>query len=156
MADLMCNHIGFGEFASLAAAAAETLTHITEERGIEVDASVGRTIERPHCRLRETAAALLRARKQTQTRHAVLLAAVPEDFGPRVLGIAENSGNEITHLVLWPAGPARGRLIGLLVVPAAVDEFGATNQHARIDTERPADQAEHDDGSNAEPAATDR
>ena len=41
-------------------------------------------------------------------------------------------------------------------MPAAVDQLGPADQHAWIDAERPADQAEHDDSSNTEPAAPDR
>ena len=63
----------------------------------------------------------------------------------------------------WPVSsvgaPVRrvGLPVGLLVLRAAAgDHFGAADQHARIDAERPADQAEHDHGADAEPAAADR
>src|SRR5665811_31634 len=38
----------------------------------------------------------------------------------------------------------------------AADDLGTANEHARIDSERPADQAEHNDSSNAEAAAAHR
>ena len=41
-------------------------------------------------------------------------------------------------------------------MPAAVHHLGAADEDARIDAERPADQAEHDDCSDAEAAAPDR
>ena len=48
--------------------------------------------------------------------------------------------------------------VWLLVLRAAAADhhFGAADQDARIDAERPADQAEHDHGADAEPAAADR
>ena len=52
-----------------------------------------------------------------------------------------------------PGAPG-GRLIGLLaMLAAAADKFRAADQDARIDAGRPADQAEHDNGSDAEAAA---
>jgi hypothetical protein len=85
-----------------------------------------------------------------------LLPAILENFGPCVFGIAEHGGNEIAHLVLWRAGLLRRRLIGLLLVTAAVYQLGPANQYAWINTERPADQTEHDDSSNTEAASPDR
>jgi len=48
------------------------------------------------------------------------------------------------------------RTILLLVRRATTDDLGAADQYARIDAERPSDQAEHDYCSNTESAATDR
>ena len=42
------------------------------------------------------------------------------------------------------------------MVPGAVHHLGAADQDARVDAERPTDQAEHDDGSDAQAAAPDR
>src|SRR5690349_6268449 len=55
MPDLVSNHIGFRELASLAVAPTESNLHVAEEGGIEVDAPVVRAIERAHRRLRKTA-----------------------------------------------------------------------------------------------------
>src|SRR5215831_2342745 len=157
MTDLVRNHISFGKFATLAAATAEPITHVTEERGIEINASVIRTVERPHGRLREAATTLNRAGVQSQPRHAVLLTAVLENFGPRVFGVPEDRGDEISHLVARLAGLLRRwRLIRLLLMSAAVHEFGSADQYARINTECPTDQPEDDDSSNTEAAAPDR
>src|SRR5215468_10796307 len=41
-------------------------------------------------------------------------------------------------------------------MPAAVHDLGAADQDARIDAERPAEQAENDDGSDPDAAAADR
>jgi hypothetical protein len=41
-------------------------------------------------------------------------------------------------------------------VPAAVHHLGAADEDARIDAERPTNQAEHDDCSDSEAAAPDR
>src|SRR5262245_22268477 len=53
MTDLMRHHISFGEFATLPTATTELVSHVTEERGIEVNAPVIRTVKRSHCRLRK-------------------------------------------------------------------------------------------------------
>src|SRR4029078_12347719 len=58
MTDLMRNYVSFGEFARLATATAKARLDIAEERGVEINAPVVRTIERPHGRLRHTATAL--------------------------------------------------------------------------------------------------
>ena len=132
-------------------------SHVAEERGVEIDAPVVRAIERPHRRLREAAAALDRAGVQPQPRRAVLLPAALEDFASTYLRYCRAPRRRNR-----PSGPsarrsaAAGWLVGLLVVPAAVHDLGAADQDARIDAERPADQAEHDDGSDAEAAAPDR
>src|SRR5262249_44335570 len=143
-------------FASLAAAAAETLAHIAEERGIEIDAPIVRTIERPHCRLGIAAATLDRARIKTQTGNAVLLSAVLENFGPGIFGVAENRGDEVAHLISRLAGLLWRRLGGLFGMPSAVHQLGAADEDAWIDAQRPTYQAEHDNGSNPEATATDR
>src|SRR5450759_2714988 len=57
VADLVRNHIGLGEFASLAAATAKAHAHVAEERSVEINALVGRTIEPvsyTHLRAHET------------------------------------------------------------------------------------------------------
>ena len=64
MTNLMRDHIGFRELAGFAAAAVEAHLHVLEERGVEIDALIGRTIERPHRRLRETAGGLSRSIEQ--------------------------------------------------------------------------------------------
>src|SRR5512139_545739 len=156
VSDFVRDHISLGEVASLATKAAEASADVAEERGIKINAPVVRTIKRSHCRLCETATALHRARIQPQPWHAVLLAGAFKNFSPCIFGIAEHGRDEIAHLVLRRAGTLRRLLIGLLIVSSAVDEFGASDQHARIDTERPTDQTKHDDGSNADTAAPDR
>src|SRR5262249_6308214 len=47
-------------------------------------------------------------------------------------------------------------LVWLLDMPAAVHDLGAADQDAWIDAERPAEQAENDDGSDPDAAAADR
>jgi hypothetical protein len=58
MTDLVGDHVSFGEFAGLAGAATEALLNVTEERGIEINASIVRAVERSHRRLREAATTL--------------------------------------------------------------------------------------------------
>ena len=58
-----------------------------------------------------------------------------------------------------PALGLGGAAIGLIarrLAAAAVENFGAADQDARIDAEGVADKAEHDQGADAKPAAADR
>src|SRR5665811_1484811 len=45
MTDLVRNHVSLGEFAGLAATSLETNTHVAEERSVEINALVGRTVK---------------------------------------------------------------------------------------------------------------
>ena len=153
VADLMRDHIGLGELASLAGAAAEAHLHVAEERRVEINAPVVRAVERPHRGLRKAAAALLAAGIEPQPRRVVLPAAGPEYFAPGVLGIAEHGGDELAGPVARHAGPPRRRPVLLLVLRAAADDLRAADQNARVDAGRPADQAEYDRGSDADAAA---
>src|SRR5450756_335919 len=148
--DLMRDHIGLREFAGVALATVKARLDLTKKRHVEIDAPVGRTIKRPHRRLRGAAAALLRAGEQPQPRRSILLAARPENFAPGVLGIAQHGCDELTHRVGRRAGAPAGRPVWLLVARSAADKFRAADQHAGIDAGRPADQPKHDDGSNTE------
>src|SRR5262245_44502825 len=99
MTDLVGDHISFGEFAGFAGAATEALLNITEERGIEINASIVRAVERSHRRLREAATTLDHTRVKTKTRHAVPLPALLENFLPSVLCVPEYGGDKIAHLI---------------------------------------------------------
>ena len=69
---------------------------------------------------------------------------------------AEDLADELAHLVARRAGLARRPARLLVVLPATGEHLGAADQQARIDPERIADDAEHHDGADAEPAPTDR
>src|SRR5450759_5135527 len=139
--DLVRDHIGLREFAGVAGATVKARLDLTKKRRVEIDAAVGRTIKRPHRRLREAAAALLRAGEQPQPRRAVLLSAAPENFAPGVLGIAKHGCDELTHRVGRRAAAPVGRPVWLLVMRDTADEFRAADQDARIDAGSAADQA---------------
>ena len=109
MADLMRDHIGFRELAGLAAAAVEAHLHVVEERGVEIDALVARTIERPHGGAGKAAAAVaFDAAVEHQARRPVAVTARLEDVAPDVLGIADNGGDKIAGAVARRAGARRG------------------------------------------------
>ena len=65
-----------------------------------------------------------------------------------------------TNWPVWSVGapvlPRRLPVRLLVVRAAAADDFGAADENAGIDAERPADQAEHHHGADAEAAAPDR
>src|SRR5882762_3016782 len=161
MADLVGNHIGLRELAGFAFAAAETGLDLAEERGVQVDLLVGRTIEGPHRALRRPAARCLGlALVEDEHRLAIGLAVPLEDVGPFRVNVAENGRDESPDVIAWLAGPPRlpaRRLHWLLNVGAAAGkDLGAADQDARIDAEGPADQAQHHNGADPEPAATPR
>src|SRR6185369_15656725 len=157
MTDFMRDHVGLGEFACFSAAAAEARLDVAEERGIEINAPVVRTVERSHGCLRHAAATLHDTRIQSQPRHSILLAVLLENFLPGIFCVAENGSDKIAHLVgRLACRLPRLRLVGLLLVSAAVHNLSPADQNARVDTERPADQSENDDGSDPHAAAADR
>src|SRR4051794_27705370 len=159
MADLVRHHIGLCELAGARArvAAAEAALEIAEEGRIEINLLVGRAVERAHRGLRH--AALIGARRageHHQRRGAVALAALLEHVLPDDLGRAEDARHELAHLVARRAGLAGGLGLLLLVSAAAADHLSAADQQARVDAERVADDAENDDGADAETTATER
>src|SRR3954469_6303488 len=158
MAGLMGDDVGGGEVTGgLAGAAAKTRLDLAEETGVEEDGPVGRTIERSHRRLRPAAApAIGDVAEQHDLRTGKGLARGLEDLAPAVVDLAEDAGDHAAHLVGRRAALGRGGLaIGLVGrrLAAAGEDLGAADQDARIDAEGVADQAEHDDGADAEPAA---
>src|SRR4051794_21883206 len=158
MADLVRHHIGLRELAGARAriAAAKAALEIAEEGCIEIDLLVGRAVKRAHRGLRH--AALIGARRtgeHHERRRAVALAALLEHVFPDDLGRAEDARDELAHLVARRAGLA-GWLGLLLLVGAAADHLGAADQEARIDAERVADDAENDDGADAQTTTTER
>src|SRR3974390_3831937 len=156
MSNLMRNHVGLRKLAGAALAAVETRLDLAKERSVQIDAPVGRKIERPHRRLRETATAQLATGKKPQPRRSIFAPARSEDVGPGVLGIAEHCRDKLSGRIGRRADAPVARTILLLVRRATTDGLGAADQYARIDAERPSDQAEHDYCSNTESAATDR
>ena len=160
MAGLMGDDIGRREFAGAARAAAKARLDLAEETGVEEDLLVRRAVERPHRRLRHAAApAIGGVAKQHDARPRIILPAGLEDLAPAVVDLAENAGDHAADLVLRRAGLGRSRpaigLVGRRLV-AAGEDFGAADQDARIDAEGVADEAEHDDGADAEPATAHR
>src|SRR5262245_30963749 len=159
VAHLVGDDVGLGELARLAVAAAEPVFQVAEERGVDVDALIAGAVERPHGGLRHAAARLIgHAGEHHQPRGPVVLVGLLEDLLPAVLGIAEDGGDELAHLVAGRAGVplavARGAFV-LRLAPAA-HHLGAADQEARIDAERPADEAEHHDGADPQAAGAAR
>src|ERR1700719_1985640 len=158
MADLVGDHIGLRELAGLALAAAEAGLDLAEKRGVQIDLLVAWTIEGAHRALRRAAARRLGlSLVEDEHRLTIGLAVSLEDVGPFTVNIAENRGNEPADVVARLGGAPRlatRRFPGLLNVRAARQDFGAPDQEARIDAERPADQAQHNDGADSKTAAT--
>jgi hypothetical protein len=87
------------------------------------------------------------------------LSAGLEDLAPAIVELAENARDHAADFVLRRSGLGRARLaIGLVGrrLVATGEDFGAADQDARIDAESIADEAEHDDGADAESAAAHR
>src|SRR6185312_10223900 len=157
VAGLMGDDIGRGELAGVARTAVEPGLDLAEKTGIEKDLLVRRTVERSHRRLRHAAAtAIGDVAEQHDARTGIGLPAGLEDLAPAIVDLAEDAGDHATHLVGRRAGLAGRPAIGLIGrrLAAAVEHLCAADQNARIDAEGVADQAKHDDGADAEPAAT--
>src|SRR5262249_3107332 len=130
-----------------------------EEAGVEIDLLVRRAVERSHRRLRHAAApAIGGVAEQHDLRPRIGPAAGAELLAPAIVDLAEDACDHAAHLVARRAGLALpGGPVGLIGgLVAAVEDFGAADQDARIDAESIPDQAEHDDGADAEPAAAHR
>src|SRR5215471_8072193 len=159
MAHLVRDHVGLRKLARPAAdiAAAEACRDLIEERGIEIDLLVGRTVERSHGALRDSPATRLRrAAIEDQYRRAIHSAVFGEDLLPLQFGAAEHLADEASHVVLRRGGaPRRGRRLHLRLAGPGED-FGAADEQARIDAERPADEAERHDRADAQSATADR
>ena len=149
MADFMRNHISLCEFTGIARATMEARFDLAKKRSVEIYAPVARTIERPARRLRIAAAALLGIGEQPQTRRRILPVHLFENIAPGVFGIAQHRRNELAGRVGRRAAAPVGLLVGLLILrAAAADHFGAADQNAGIDAERPSDQPQHHDRTN--------
>src|SRR5262249_12048124 len=79
-----------------------------------------------------------------------------EQVRPAVFRCSEHCGNELTGLIGGGTGLARTGRRGLGRLVAARQDLGAADEQARVDPERPPDQSEHTDGTDAEPAAPTR
>src|SRR6266508_702675 len=125
MAHLVRDHVGLRKLASLAAdiAAAEARRDLIEERGVEINLLVGRTVERSHGAARFSAATgLRRAAIEHQHGRAIGSALLGEDLLPLQLGAAEHLADEATHLVLRSGGaPRRGRRLHLRLTGTVQD-----------------------------------
>src|SRR5499426_3536413 len=159
MTDLVGDDVGLRELAPLAAgrAAAEARLDLAEERRVEVDLLIVGTIERTHRGLGGSAGRPRGAREHDQRRRAIGHAAAAQYLGPAVFGVAQHRGHELPHLIVGRTGLAwlrRGRLGGFA---AARQDLGAADQQARVDPQRPADEAEDHNRADADAApATDR
>src|SRR5262249_25443728 len=146
--DLVRDHIGLRKLARSAAdiAAAKARRDLIEERGVEIDLLISRAIERSHGALRGSAATgVRRTAIENQHGRAVDLAVLGEDLLPLQFGAAEHLAHEAAHIVLRRAGAAR-RWRRLHLRPTGTgQDLGAADEQARVDAERPADEAERHD-----------
>jgi hypothetical protein len=104
--------------------------------------------------LREAAGRPRGAGKQNETGILVTLAARGEHLPPDVLGLRQRRGDELAEPVVGNAdlaGCRRARLFEL--GSAAVQHFEAADQDARIDAERPGEDADDDQSADAKAAA---
>src|SRR5260370_4197826 len=159
MSGLVRDNVGRRKLARLAAdvAVVETRRDLVEERGVEIDLLVGGTVEGSHGALRFSAATGVR-RAAIENEHGwpIDLAVARKDLLPLQVGAAEHLAHEAAHLVLRSAGASRaGRRLRLRPAGAGQD-LGAADEHARIDAERPTDEAERYDRAADQSAAADR
>ncbi len=150
MADFVGDDIGLGEVSR----GAEAALHILEERKIDVDLPVGRTIKGTHRRLRHAAGRLHDSREQDQGGGIVLPAHGLKFFSPHAFGRTKHTGDKILHLIACGRGIGiggrRSRLLGGLRKLNAA----AVQQLKRIDAEHQPNQEEHNDAADAKAAAS--
>src|SRR5262245_27849419 len=105
MADLVRDHVCLREVARRP----EALLEVTEERQIEIDLPVGRTIEGTHRRLAEPARRLRRVGEEDQHWWLVRAATLGEDLAPRLFRVGEDHGHELRLRVVvsYARGAAR-------------------------------------------------
>src|SRR4051812_25051495 len=77
----------------------KTRLQLMEETRVEVNLAVGRAVERTRTRIGKAAARVDLAREQIELGRDVLAPAGPEDGAPRVFGVPEHDGHELSHLV---------------------------------------------------------
>ena len=93
---------------------------------------------------------------QNEDRRAIGPAVLGKDFFPALIRAAEHAIDEPPRLVLRLTGAARGRRRRLSLGMAGTGEdLGAADEQAWIDAERPADNAQHHNGADTQPAAAD-
>src|SRR5665213_925400 len=159
MSGFMGDDIGGGEFAGIARTAMKAGLDLAEKSGVEEYLPFRRAIERPHRRLRHAAApAVGDVSEQHDFRTRVGRARGLEDLAPAIVDLTEDTGDHVAHLVGWYAALGRRRAAVALIarrLAAAVEDLRTTDQDTRIDAEGVGDQAEHDDGADAEPTAAD-
>ena len=135
MTNFMRDHVGLGEFAVFAAAAAEGMSRKNEVSRYGIRRSV-RTSTGPMaaCAMPPSATP-----KCAEPRHSILLAVLLKL--PGILCVAERTAATRNHPSGLPLARRlpRLRLVRLLERPAAVHDLGPADQNARIDAERPAD-----------------
>src|ERR1700730_1525008 len=157
MTDFVGDHVSLGELAGLAVvAAAEPALQIAEERRVEIDPLVVRTIERPHGGARRAAGRARRAGKNHEGGRPIPPPLLLQQVPPHHLGAAEHGGNELAGAIGGCAGLRRGPIGRVVGMAAAAENLGAADQQPGVDAERPADQAEHDDRADAHAAGADR
>src|SRR6516162_6851252 len=158
MADFVGNDIGFRELAGLAVrAATKFILKVVKERSIKINALIARAIKLPHGRPRKGTGCWFGAGEEPQLWRMIGTPIGGEDFGPNILRTTQHRGYESTGLVIWCAGVDLGRWASLLrSFSTTGEDLCAANEHAWIDTERPADQAENDDHADAETATAAR
>jgi hypothetical protein len=103
MADLMGDHVSLRELAGLAAdvAGSEPSLEILEERGVEVNLAIVRTVEWPHGGLSEPAGRARDAGKHHKGRRLVGLAVLRENLLPRASVLPSTAD---TNPPIWSEG----------------------------------------------------
>jgi hypothetical protein len=141
MADFMGDDISIGKVT----AAAEAPLHVLKEGRVEINFLIPWAIERPHGGLGAAAsrgcAAAIEHELRLDVGNAFLLG---QNFRPDRLVGREHGGDELAHVIGGRPRLPRLRRRGLGARAHLVDHFGTADEKARINPERPADEAEND------------
>src|SRR5262249_11776883 len=158
MPNLVGNHVSFGELTRLTAhlAAAKARRDLIEKRSVEINFVIHGAIEWAHCRLRNAAAGTGAASVQDQHGGGIGATLAGKRLFPFELGAAANLAHDSSSSVLGSGGAARAWRRRDLRLLSAAEDFRTANEHRRIDAERPANQPQHHNGTNAEATTPDR
>ena len=156
----MGDHVGLGELATFASdvATAEAPLDVVKERGVEVDLLIERTVERSHCGLRDPAARAGASGVHDQRRRLIGLSGLGKYLPPLHFRASKHSRYEIPHLIGWRLCAwlfRRGlRLLLRTAEAQARQDFRSADQVKRVNAQRPADEAQNNEGADADAAAT--
>src|ERR1700747_1138248 len=151
MTHLMGNDVGFRKLTSLVVVTpVKAMLEVAEERGVEVNLLIIRTVEGSHRRLSKPACRTRRPREYDERRGPILAVVLGEDVPPHDFGAPEHLGHELAGAIVWRAALRRTAIGRMRRMRGVLVDFGAANQNPWINSQGPADQSQHHNGADTQ------